>query len=440
MNMNRLLAIGLAALIAPASLYARIKFRSPLAKITPASPLNTYILYGNRKLSSLRGRRFHLVDHKRCNAAKGLEFTREYYCQQLVNGIAALDAAEIEGLLGSSIYHRLIDGSEKEENFSQDQVNWAARILYNAVRAGRTDIADVVISDDADIHALLLDALSPLSRRVSEVSEKWLDWLVARGADVNEAIVNKQLWKLGVIFEDIELLDYLREQGKALTEEQLNALLALGLEHEAIYSARWLLIHGADQQASSKIEELIVKNYLLSFFDGGEADFVAYLNNPDLMRDVTKDTLNTVLREGMDLELLGSEGGEGEFLAVFDKLLELDAQLSSQELNEILYESLDKRWVNWKLVNWTIKHGADINQLDMNELILERIGSQKSYDIVAAAGNDPTPITAAGVLFDFLVDNDLDRDKLDLPRLLGKAEAENTEAIAARLLALGSEQ
>ena len=261
-------------------------------------------------------------------------------------------------------------GNETEAEATSNLRNFSLISFYNGMTRGRTDIADTMLAKDVDLtqvdlQALLFDVLRLGIKKDQNYSAEWRDWLLAQGADINEPSLNLEIYVMAVRFNNTEFLDWLFANSETTTS-QLNRLLSLAVLEDKEPSRYWLLDHGANMDSvepelvtqSTMLVRLLEKKPL-KFWGEGVV--------------VSSDTLNTVLQAAAELITKSWERENYKYyIAAMDELLELGASVDALDLQELLYDSLDKMpdqvdQIDHDLVEWAVKHGVTINALALNE-------------------------------------------------------------------------
>lgn len=311
---------------------------------------------------------------------------------------------------------------------------FSLKILYNSMIAGNTDIAETMIDKGVDLgkvdlQALLYDTLQRSMGKEKRVDKKWRDWLLDHGADLNEPMFNLEIADEAVSKDDDKFLDWLWDNSE-VTVEQLNKLLPLAVLRGSYDAFSTLLRHGANLDAldtglmtrATMLKFLLITNRLFEDSPRITYDKMILAENFALYNGlVSSDILNNVLQATAEVSsnYHGSENHDA-YIAAMDKLLELGASIDVLDLQKLLKKALKGNVPNRKLAEYLIKHEANINALDLNDLV-EIALYNRMYSYTDPKFKDKGIIDAAG-FFVLLRELGLDIKQLNLPHLLEKAE------------------
>lgn len=357
----------------------------------------------------------------------------DYLAQQFFNAGVEMSQEEIFALevWSQSVIDNVTARSEGDASYLR---KFSLKMLYNAMISGSTDIAETMIDKGVDLgkvdlQALLYDTLRRLIRKEKRVDKKWRDWLLAHGADLNEPMFNLEIAAEAARRNDDKFLDWLWDNSE-VTVEQLNKLLPLAVLRGSDDAFSTLLRHGANLDAldtglmtqATMLEFLLAANRLFENSPGITYDKMILAENFAPYNGlVSPDILNNVLQATVEVSsnYHGSENHDA-YIAAMDKLLELGASIDVLDLQKLLKKALQENVPNRELAEYLIKHEANINALDLNDLV-EIALYNRMYSYTDPKFKDKEVIDAAG-FFVLLRELGLDIKQLNLPHLLEKAE------------------
>ena len=304
--------------------------------------------------------------------------------------------------------------------------------LYNSVLFGDTKIADKMLEmgldfNELDLQGLLIYALRSDYGKSSklELRTNWWDWLLQHGASIGNLQVLAKLFKLAALRDDIVLLDWMKDNLFTDTEAAKTILTSIGdevlpfaLRVGAGQAAIWLIKQGADASVLKETDAL-------SFALQGYLVESSQLSLPLAQHasNVDKHSLNDLL-----LMIANNSSGVPEDISMMEHLQVLGAKLTAQEWQDILHSTLTKSNPNWLMANFVVAQGADINALDLNNIVSKAIEAAHAYNTSELHVRlEPIDIVS---LFNFLHIHGADRSKLNVAQLQSIAEEKNvTEAI-----------
>lgn len=237
------------------------------------------------------------------------------------------------------------------------------------------------------------------------------------------------------MYNNDKFLDWLWDNSE-VTVEQLNKLLPLATllgSDDALISP---LRHGASLASldagltvqASMLEMFLATNRLFEISPGITYDkmilaelFARYdgLVSPDILNNVLQATVEVSAVYPVSAVYQHLENYDA-YSAAMDKLLKLGASLDTLDLQELLNKTLQNMRPRRELAEWTIKHGANINALDFNNLVESAIYNRRiSY---TDPHLKPEEVVDATSFFVLLGELGADIKQLNLPQLLEKAE------------------
>lgn len=306
--------------------------------------------------------------------------------------------------------------------------------LHKFMLNGNTEIADKMVEmglvlNQANLQEVLVYALRPEIKRKS-LQVDWWEWLLKHGANIGNPQLLAKLFQRAALANDVMLLDWMKNNLFADTKAHhkilamcLKEALPFALSAGASQTALWLLKHGADTSALE--EAALLQTAIFSYLV--EAGSLS-LPLAQYARDIDKNILDEVLRE---VAYDGASALSGNHIRTMEELLELGAKLTAEELQEILQKPLRGN-ANWLMAHWSIAKGADINALDLNNIISKAIEDWWK-DTNNPPGFAKFGFTDIDTLFDFLRLHAFDHSKLNVEQLLSEATEKNYDAAVAQL-------
>ena len=276
-------------------------------------------------------------------------------------------------------------------------------------------------------------ALRPDNKRY-DLRAKLQDWLLQHRVRQGNPQVLAKLFKLAVLKDDVMSLDWMKdnlftdtEVAQTILTSVVNEALPSALRVGAGQAAVWLVKHGADVSVLKATETLrtALQGYLVETLQLS-LPLAQHASNVD------KHSLNDLLPM-----IVNNSSGLRQDVAMMEHLQMLGAKLTAQEWQDILLSTLTKSNPNWLMANFVVVQGADINALDLNNIISNAIAAMHEYknirdltEVVTPQGYFRLPPIDIVSLFDFLRLHGVDRSKLDVAQLRSIAEEKNnTEAI-----------
>lgn len=219
------------------------------------------------------------------------------------------------------------------------------------------------------------------------------------------------------------LLDWL--QDNLLTDAEAAKTTLTSVVNEALpfavragAAAVWLIKHGADTSVLKKIDVLraALQGYLVETLQLS-LPLVQHVSSVD------KNGLNNLL-----LVIANNSPGIHNDVSMIEHLQALGAKLTAQEWQDILYSTLTQSGQNWVMANLAVAQGADINTLDLNNIINRAIAAAPAYSNTSQEKH--VDIVS---LFYFLRIHGVDSSKLDVAQLRSIAEEKNNTAAIEQL-------
>ena len=362
----------------------------------------------------------------------------DYFIQKFFKAGVQLDQAEVLAL-GQWEESTLTTWREiysKREGLSDEQAS--LKMLFNEMISGRTDIADTMVKKGVKLSKPLLQEL--LHRQIRQKiwrmwqgaeppNQAWWDWLLAQGADINESSLKMASVAYAIEYDYTDYIDEWVSDNKYSTQ-QLNTLLRLAALNGSA-SLHTLLQHGAEM--NSLTQEEIAQHKLL--------DYLPDLNNsPDLtatdsalssfLAHGSSSAFNTVLQITAEFVTMSTRTYKDKesydsYIVLMDKLLEHGASVDALDMQKLLFDYLKSKQLVG-LAEWVVEHGGDINALDVNDLIHIVIAYNVAY-LISYWKNEI--LVDAEDFFALLTKLGLDKNKLDLPRLLEYAEEKDRQLL-----------
>lgn len=324
--------------------------------------------------------------------------------------------------------------TSKSEKIPQESIK---NSLHKFMLNGNTEIADKMVEmglvlDQDNLQEVLVYALQP-KVKLEPLRVDWWEWLLKHGANIDNPQLLAKLFQHAALENDIMLLDWMKDNLFADTEAHrkilamcLKEALPFALSAGASQTALWLLKQGADTSALE--ETALLQTAIFSHLvEAGRLS----LPLAQYARDIDKNILDEVLRE---VAYDGASELSRNHIRTMEELLELGAKLTAEELQEVLQKSLRNSMgnTNWLMAHWSIAKGADINALDLNNIVSGAIEDWWK-DTNNTPGYVKFGFTDIDTLFDFLRLHNIDHSKLDVEQLLSEATEKNYDAAVAQL-------